>query len=168
MKQVKCLLGGEKITNRLTWTGSESCALVVVWITNKVVLLGFLWPITLLCLALSPHLVFLRVLPLVRWIPAVRPMGRLTSPTMGVALLPFYASVVGTVSLTWRMRNMWSGQGPAFSLNYPAILVLEFWPSGNESPIALPWGDPCTSCLSPMAKTPRSKCSRPTFKPCHS
>ena len=108
VKQVKCLLGGEKITNRLTWTGSESCALVVVWITNKVVLLGFLWPITLLCLALSPHLVFLRVLPLVRWIPAVRPMGRLTSPTMGVALLPFYASVVGTVSLTWRMRNMWS------------------------------------------------------------
>ena len=48
------------------------------------------------------------VLLLVRWILAVRPMGRLTSPTMGVALLLFYAFIVGKVSLTWKMRNMWS------------------------------------------------------------
>ena len=39
--------------------------------------------------------------------------------------------------LTSGMRNMWSEEGPASSLNCPAILVLEFWPSGNESPIAL-------------------------------
>ena len=54
------------------------------------------------------------------------------------------------------MRNMWSEEGPASSLNCPAILVLEFWPSGNEFPMALPWGDPSTSCLSPVAKTPHS------------
>ena len=34
---------------------------------------------------------------------------------------------------------MWSGEGPAFSLKCPAILVLEFWSVLNESPIALPW-----------------------------
>ena len=35
---------------------------------------------------------------------------------------------------------MWSVQGPASSLNCPAILVLEFLSIENESPIALPWG----------------------------
>ena len=40
--------------------------------------------------------------------------------------------------LTPRMRNMWSEQGPASSLNCPAILVLEFWSIENESPIVLP------------------------------
>ena len=34
---------------------------------------------------------------------------------------------------------MWSGQGPASSLNCPAILLLEFQSIGNESPITLPW-----------------------------
>ena len=32
--------------------------------------------------------------------------------------------------LTWRMRNMWSGQGPVSSLNCLAILFLEFCPQG--------------------------------------
>ena len=41
--------------------------------------------------------------------------------------------------LTLRMRNMWSRQGLTSSLNCPAILLLEFQPTGNESPIALPW-----------------------------
>ena len=41
--------------------------------------------------------------------------------------------------MTSRTRNMWSGQGPASSLNCPAILTLEFWSTGNESPIALCW-----------------------------
>ena len=40
--------------------------------------------------------------------------------------------------LTFRMRNAWSGQGPASSLNGPAILLLEFLSAGNESPITLP------------------------------
>ena len=41
--------------------------------------------------------------------------------------------------LTWRMREMWPGQGPASCLNCPAILVLEFQFTENESPIVLPW-----------------------------
>ena len=41
--------------------------------------------------------------------------------------------------LTLGTRNMWSVQGPASSLNCPAILVLEFRSIENESPIALPW-----------------------------
>ena len=41
--------------------------------------------------------------------------------------------------LTSRMRNMSSGQGPTSSFDCPAVLTLEFWSKGNESPIALPW-----------------------------
>ena len=41
--------------------------------------------------------------------------------------------------LTTRMRDMCSGQGPAFSLNCSAILILEFQLTENESLIALPW-----------------------------
>ena len=40
--------------------------------------------------------------------------------------------------LTSRTRNMWSRQGPASSLNHPAVLVLEFQSIGDASPIALP------------------------------
>ena len=38
-------------------------------------------------------------------------------------------------------RNMWSGQGPPSSLNCPAILILEFRSTGNESRIVLPWAE---------------------------
>ena len=38
--------------------------------------------------------------------------------------------------LSSRMRNMWSGQGPAPSLTCPVILILEFWSTGNKSSIA--------------------------------
>jgi len=41
--------------------------------------------------------------------------------------------------LASRTRNVWSSQGPAFSLTCPAILVLEFQSTGNESPTPLPW-----------------------------
>ena len=41
--------------------------------------------------------------------------------------------------LTARMRNMWSGEGPASSSNSPVVLILGFWSTENESPIALPW-----------------------------
>ena len=40
--------------------------------------------------------------------------------------------------LTSGMKSMWSGQGPAASLNCPASLVLEFQSIGNKSPVALP------------------------------
>ena len=49
--------------------------------------------------------------------------------------------------LSLGLRNMWSVQGPASSLNCPAILVLEFQSLENESPVALPWGGPSASCL---------------------
>ena len=44
----------------------------------------------------------------------------------------------GAVLLTLGMRGTWPGEGPAFSLSCPAILVLEFGSVENESPIALP------------------------------
>ena len=50
--------------------------------------------------------------------------------------------------LTLGMRDMWSRHGPASSLNYPAILVLES--IENESPIALPWAGPM--CLLPQGE----------------
>ena len=112
MKQVKCLLGGEKITD--SHGQVQRGALVIVWITN----MGYFFQVSSgqsSCFAwLWVHIWFfsgsspVHVLLLVRWILAVRPMGRLTSPTMGVALLLFYAFIVGKVSLTWKMRNMWS------------------------------------------------------------
>ena len=49
--------------------------------------------------------------------------------------------------LTSRMRNMWSGQGPATSLHCPALLILEFRFTGNDCLIGLPWWDPSTCCL---------------------
>ena len=60
--------------------------------------------------------------------------------------------------LTSRMRNIWSGQGPVSSLIRPAVLILEFWSLGNESPITLPWGYPSTSCLkSPLRDVNQKK-----------
>ena len=44
--------------------------------------------------------------------------------------------------LTLRTRNMWSRKSPSSSLNFPAILIFEFWSTRNESPIALPWEGP--------------------------
>ena len=105
---------------------------------------NFLWLVILICLVHSPYLVHLRILPCVwsRWILPQRPMGR-TSLDMTPLWLPrslFCAMCVWGGLLTLGMRNMWSVQGPASSLNCPAILVLEFWSMDNESPIAFPWG----------------------------
>ena len=52
--------------------------------------------------------------------------------------------------LTSRMRNMWSGQGPASPLNCLAILILEFQSTGTESPIALLWGREAPSSWPPQ------------------
>ena len=48
--------------------------------------------------------------------------------------------------LTLRMRNMWSSQGPATSLNCPALLIWEFQFTGNGCLISLLYY-PSTSCL---------------------
>ena len=45
---------------------------------------------------------------------------------------------------------MWTGQGPASSFNCLAILVLAFLSTGNESPIALPWGEGVLTYLLPQ------------------
>lgn len=58
--------------------------------------------------------------------------------------LPFdlpgaFLSVCGQGGLlTSGVRDLWPGQGPASSFNCPAILILEFRFTGNESLIALP------------------------------
>ena len=44
--------------------------------------------------------------------------------------------------LTLGMRNTWSGQHPASSLDCPAILILEFQSVGNKSAVALLQGGP--------------------------
>ena len=83
------------------------------------------------CLVRSPYLVYLGILPFV-----------FTHP-LTVFLFDLQGTLLHMCSprglLTSRLRNTWSGQGPAFSLNCPAILVLEFWPIGNEFPVALSW-----------------------------
>ena len=66
MKQLKCLLGGKRVrVNRLTQVSSEreSCPHGTLNLLHAAFLLGFLWPIILLCLVLS--LVYLKVLPCV-------------------------------------------------------------------------------------------------------
>ena len=52
--------------------------------------------------------------------------------------------------LTLRMRNLWSGQGLASSLNCLAMLVIDCQSIGSERPITLPWAgrESATACLS--------------------
>ena len=67
---------------------------------------------------------------------------------VGLASFPFdlqgaFLRVCGQGGLlTSGMKSVWSGQGPASSLNCPASLLLEFQSIGNKSPVALPSGGP--------------------------
>ena len=61
----------------------------------------------------------------------------------------------GSGGLLTLRRNVWSGQGPASSLNCSAGLILEFQSTGNESLVTLPCGggdgeSASTSCLKPL------------------
>ena len=82
---------------------------------------GFLWPIILLCLVLSPYLVYLRILPcvcahlLAKMDSSEEAYGQVdityyevTPPPFLTSKEPFCVCVVGKVSLTSRMKNMWS------------------------------------------------------------
>ena len=75
---------------------------------------GFLWLIILICLVLNPCLVYLRVLPCVRahllakMDSSEEAYGRLNITPFLTSKEPFCACIVGKVSLTLRMRNMWS------------------------------------------------------------
>ena len=80
-----------------------------------------LWPVVFLCLALSPYLAWLRALPcvqvhlLAKMDSSARVSEKLTEPIMVWCPLhsltpeePFCTCVIWEVSLTSRMRNMWS------------------------------------------------------------
>ena len=120
-------------------------------------LLGFLWPMILICLVQSPYLVISQDPPMCARASLShdgfyrRGLWVVASLTMGWRPLPFWSPrtlLVRKVFLTSRMINMWSlyllsGQGPASSLSCLAILILEYRSTGNQSPIAFPgrgWG----------------------------
>ena len=106
--------------------------------------LSFLWPIILLCLVLSQYLVNLRILPcvcthlLVKADSTERPMGRR------------HHSPFDLQGLFWLRRFPWlwvwdthglsSAQGPATSLDFPAINILELLSTGNELKLLTPGG----------------------------
>ena len=81
------------------------------------------------------------------WFPA-RNWG--DTPSLLTSIEPFCACVVGTVSLTLRMRNIWSfisylgkAQPPPSSSFYGVSAIIEFLSTG-EKIFSL---DPCISCL---------------------
>ena len=100
------------------------------------------------CLAHSPCLVYLRILQCVHTQASLSQDGfyrkGLWVAWYQLASLPF--DLQGAFLCKWGwgglltsgMRSLWSGQGPALFLNCSAILILEFWFTGNESPIILP------------------------------
>ena len=81
---------------------------------------GFLWPIILICLAPSLYLVYFRILPYIctcisypRWILVKRLIGSWHHLVWGDVpslfdLQGLLCMCMGEVSLTLRMRNMWS------------------------------------------------------------
>ena len=82
-----------------------------------------------------------------RWIPPKRPMG--SGPlTVGWLPPPFLTSkelsspesFLDLENEKYVVSYLLSGQGPASSLNCPAILILEYRFTGNKSPIAYPGG----------------------------
>ena len=118
-------------------------------------LAGFLWPVTSICLVHSSYLVYNNFLPCVFTYLLAKmdftetAYGQRTS--LGITPLltskETFLHMCGLGCL--HIRNMWPGQGPAFSLNCSAITVLEFQSIGNESPVALPLvGRASTSYLS--------------------
>ena len=148
MKQVKCLLGGKRVrvdrhTGGLRGESRPRGSLNHFYGTF---LPGFLWPIILLCLVLSPYLVHLRVLPCVRAHLLAKvdsseeACGYVGITYYGAAPPPFLTSkepfctrVVGKVSLTeneeYVVFYLLSGRGPASSLT-PA--VMEFLSTGKK------------------------------------
>ena len=113
-----------------------------------VFLLGFLWPVILICLVHSPYLADLKIFECVH----THLLAKVDSTAEAISRTSLDITHILTSKepflhlcslrglLTMRMRNMWSGQGLAASLNCPALLLLEFRSTGNESPITLPWG----------------------------
>ena len=85
---------------------------------------GTFFPTILIFLVHCSCLVYFRIVPCVH--------------THLLAKVDFMSGSGGL--LTLRMRNMWSGQGPASSLNCSASLILQSQSTGNESLVTLPCG----------------------------
>ena len=100
---------------------------------------GFLWPIILLCLVLSSYLVYLRV-PLCVCVNLLAKKDSREEACEQVDITPFLTSkaphcacIARKISLTLRMRNMWSLSficaGCSFSL---APAILEYLSTGDK------------------------------------
>ena len=68
-----------------------------------------------------------------RWIPAKRPMGRLDIiPLLTSKELSSREGLLDFKNEKYVVSYLLSGQGPASSLNRPAVDILEFLFTGNE------------------------------------
>ena len=87
-------------------------------------LLGFLWPVILICLVLSPYLVYLRILP---WVPGCASQG-LWVDFAWYRFWPPRNFLVGKVSWTqeWKICGLLCDQGPTSFLDCHATDTLEF------------------------------------------
>ena len=114
-----------------------------------VYLLVFLWPIILICLVhisyISGSFHICAGISWSRWTLLQRPMGR---PSLGITPHDLQGAFLCMCGQTGplKMSDMWSGQGPASSLNCPVTFFLEFqstWsgfpmgPTGAHLPPAL-------------------------------
>ena len=103
----------------------------------------FLWPVMLICLAPSPYLVHQDPADVHTSLGQDGAYQRGLWVEHPLASLPFdlqgaFLCMCGQGGLlTWRMKTMWSEQGPVSCLNCLAVLILEFWSTGNESPIQM-------------------------------
>ena len=111
-------------------------------------LLGFLWPIILICLVHSAPLAYIGVLPCVCMHLLAKmdftekaygqniPWHQPPSDLQGAFL---HMCDQGDL-LTWRMRNMWSEPCPAAFLDCTAILSWSFSPQGMNLQLLYPGG----------------------------
>ena len=133
------LLRGKRVQYVWTYTGGlrESHTLMVFWITFMGhffqvsfdqsfcfacfwVCIWFISGFSHLCAHLSSS-----------WTPVKRPVGRLSITLLVTSFLIF---LVRKISLTWEWEIccFLSGQDPAYSLDFPAIDILEFLSTENE------------------------------------
>ena len=131
-----------------TWEGSErvSCPCGILNRFYGEFLPGFLWPVTLICLVLCLHVVYLRILPCVCTQTSVsqdgfhqRPMGSWhhllwggTPPFSTPKELSSFEGFLDLESKKYVVSYLLSGPWPASCLDYPAFDILEFQSMVNE------------------------------------
>ena len=117
---------------------------------------GFLWPITQICLVLSLYLVYLRVLPCVciylpvKVDPSEETCGssfndehhqRGITPFLISKEISSQESLLASENEKYVVSCLLPGQGPAFSLNSPAIDILELLSTENKLITCPGYGD---------------------------